>query len=221
MRTETPLDIPEHPAPFSDSVLYEFRDLLRRLSVRTILDPFAGIGRIHELRPRWETWGVEREPEWAVASPYTTIGDALELTSMFAIGEVDVIATSPCFGNRMADHHEAKDNSRRNTYRHLLGREIESGSSAILQWGDEYREFHVQAWEEATALQTPWFILNIKDHIRKGEIQPVTKWHFDELRRQGWHLLEDVRIKARGNRYGANHDLRIDHETVALFGREA
>lgn len=71
----------------------------------SILDPFAGTGRIHELRERfagWDTLGVELEPEWADMSPYTVAGDATQLppewTALF-----QAVVTSPPYGNRMAD----------------------------------------------------------------------------------------------------------------------
>jgi hypothetical protein len=60
----------------------------------------------------------------------------------------DAICTSPTCGNRMADHHEARDISPRHTYRHVLGRPRTPGNSGALQWGDgiageEYRALHV------------------------------------------------------------------------------
>ena len=107
--------IPAHPAKFPFSIVdaigevvldYFAPPVLDRPPV--LLDPFAGVGGIHRLRPDVETYGVELEPEWAQASPYTRVGDATDLTE-WGDATVDVVATSPCYGNRMADHHDAQE----------------------------------------------------------------------------------------------------------------
>lgn len=214
-----------HPAPFNMKVLDTIKEMIADLPITTILDPFAGIGRIHLLRPKYETVGVEREPEWACQSQYNIVGDALQIDRLFQPGRFDAVVTSPSYGNRMADHHEARDGSRRNTYRHKLGRPIAPGSSAIMHWGDEYREFHETVWAKVTDLAPAFFVLNMKDHLKtevKGGpkvLQPVTQWHWDVLQRLGWNLREVRKVWLRGNRYGANADVRVDHETVALFER--
>ena len=142
-----------------------------------VLDPFAGTGRIHGLGGvvggiGVDTVGVELEPEWAQMSPGTIVGDALNVVEMFGARSFDAVMTSPCYGNRMADHHDAKDRCRecnglgevddpfdptgrgrcekckgsglsnRNTYKAKLGRDPSPGSAAIMQWGPEYRRFH-------------------------------------------------------------------------------
>lgn len=105
---------PRHPAAFPNYLLAaielhltaERRALGRPLK---ILDPFAGLGRIHELPKRLgATVGVEIEPEWAELRRGTIIGDATALPAEWA-RSFDAVATSPCYGNRMSDHHEAKD----------------------------------------------------------------------------------------------------------------
>ena len=65
---------------------------------------------------------LKRSPEWATQSPLTVVGNALDVAALCPV--TDCIVTSPCYGNRMADHHDAKDSSRRITYKHKLGRDM-------------------------------------------------------------------------------------------------
>lgn len=105
--------IPEHPATFSKTVLDRLREVLvdhvQLHGPVRVLDPFAGTGGIHDLAQAdtIETVGVELQPEWASAHPDTQVGDATALP--FPAGSFGGIVTSPCYGNRMADHHVAKD----------------------------------------------------------------------------------------------------------------
>ena len=73
---------------------------------------------------------------------HTTTGDSGQMH--YPDVTFDAICTSPTYGNRMADHHEARDGSPRDTYRHVLGRPLTPGNSGALHWGDgiageEYR----------------------------------------------------------------------------------
>lgn len=103
-----------HPAKFPkyvlDRIALYVRAEARQLGrPARVLDPFAGVGRIHDLPRRYaETTGVELEPEWAACRARTIVGDALALPEDWT-GRFDVVATSPCYGNRMADSHEARD----------------------------------------------------------------------------------------------------------------
>lgn len=69
----------------------------------------------------------------------TVIGDATRLP--FDNRMFDAVITSPTYGNRMADHHDAQDGSKRITYRHS-GRHPSRWSAAVLErirtvWRDE------------------------------------------------------------------------------------
>lgn len=179
----------------------------------SILDPFAGVGSLHALG--LPTWGIELEYEWASQHPRNIVGDALHLP--FADDSFDAVVTSPVYGNRMSDHHEAKDSSKRNTYRHTLGRPLTKGSSAVLQWGAEYRAFHKRAWREMLRVLDGWFILNCSDHIRKGKQVHVVDWHRQCAESVGFKFRQEITVVTKRNRQGQNHELRVDSESILLF----
>lgn len=237
-----------HPAKFSDAILLEIGSILTDLETAGLLsligaralDPFAGTGKIHQLRAMGlETLGIEIEPEWAEQHPGTIVGDATAID--VEAGSFDLMITSPCYGNRMADKHEAKDLcsackdrpvaevrdcsmcgglglSKRNTYRHALGRALSPGSSAGMQWGPAYRHLHEQAWREAVRVVVPdgFLIVNISNHIRDGEEQRVVEWHLNTLLLIGCRLFEARRIRTPRLGFGANGDSRVDGESILV-----
>ena len=203
-----------HPAKFSDSILEVLDRLIPQDAV--VLDPFAGVGKIHTLGRR--SIGLEIEPEWATqAEGRTIVGDALRLPIRDAV--VPCVATSPTYGNRMADHHNAKDGSRRMTYTHVLGRTLNRASSATLQWGEAYRKFHEDAWREVYRVLQPngLFLLNVSNHIRKGQEIPVSEWHLATAVELNFNLESAIKISTPRMRRGENHQLRVEHENVYVL----
>lgn len=213
-----------HPAKFSDPLMPIFDTHLRRED-KDILDPFAGTGRIHELAFQGRhTTGIEIEAEWAGLHPGTICANSLELMAEWRALErplFDAVVTSPCYGNRMADHHDARDTSKRNTYRHALGRPLSAGSAGSLQWGEDYVKFHETAWKLVWLNLRPngRFILNVKDHIRKGQRQQVTAWHDETVRELGFQLIARVNVELTGNGFGANGGVRVPYETVLVYDK--
>lgn len=213
-----------HPATFSEPILDQIVDHLAETVEPgvVVLDPFAGTGRVHRLvglAGVERTIGVELEPEWAALHPDTIEGNALELAEMFGAGTVAAIVTSPTYGNRMADHHDAHDESVRLTYKHTLGRELHDDNSGAMQWGPDYRTFHERVWRGAVAVLEPGgtLTLNVKNHVRAGAVQRVAEWHIDTLYGLGLHLVALDVVPTRGLMAGANAGERTAAEYVATF----
>lgn len=168
----------KHPAVFTDAILIAVEaDLIANGRIQfspstVVFDPFAGTGKVHVLP--CVTTGMEIEPEWAHQHRHTIVGDSIDYMEATE-NRYDVVVTSPCYGNRMADHHRAADKcsecrgeqavpipgtrrrrtcpkckgsglSPRRSYAHDLGRLPTNGSSAILHYGPAYRDFHRRAW---------------------------------------------------------------------------
>ena len=221
-----PWEQPDHPAKYSPAVIMAMLEALELYVPPNleVLDPFAGVGRIHNLRAYgYETLGVELEPEWAAGSPHTMVGDATKLPEEWR-GRFGVVATSPPYGNRMADKYagDAKG-SRRHTYRISLGRDLTDGSAAVMQWGDEYRATMLRALREIRRVLAPngIFLLNISDPVRKGALQGVPAW-FEKTATGlgGLSLLERHAVHTRRQRDGANAEARADNEWLYVFHRD-
>lgn len=209
----------DHPAVYPPQVL----DAIDRALgySRTVLDPFAGVGGIHALYPKRQTYGIEIEREWAEQHERTVCGDAAWVLPSYEEGCFDAVATSPAYGNRMADQYDGRDGSKRFTYRLALGRPLTPGNSGGLQWGPEYRALHEAVWAECFRVVSPGglFVLNCKDHIRKGRRQFVTAWHVATLCRLGFKYLGRERVPLRGIGLGANGGVRVGFEVVVRMGR--
>lgn len=204
-----------HPARYSRQLLPVLLEALDG-APRPWLDPFAGIGSsgipglIHG----------ELEHDWAVqCCPPVVVADARQLP--FPDNSIGAVVTSPVYGNRMSDHHNARDASRRNTYTHAIGHKLRPGNSGAMQWGDEYRALHADVYAECRRVLMPGgrFVLNIKNHIRKGEEVDVARWHRLALEREWFQLLTVEDIFCPGNRNGANGNLRVEYESVLVFSR--
>lgn len=234
----------DHPAKFTPAILDVVKQQIDLYADTTgsftILDPFGGVGGIHALP--FDTYAIELEHEWSALSEYvgwSACMDFFDYKGGVMDGFIhqhpeyaeriagpksfDAIVTSCTYGNRMADKHTvgAADKSKRLTYKHRLGRDLSPNNSGGMQWGDEYRTFHRKAWRHADTLLKPGglFVLNVKDHIRKGKLMRVADWHrmFIEFGLD-YELLEDVHVGVRGMGFGANQQtMKVDYEHVYVF----
>lgn len=215
----------KHPAKFSTAIIRALAEELVALEQYRLLDPFAGVGGLADLRKYgWDgrIEYIEIEPEFAAAIPHL-IGDHIYVGDALAILQtrwhVPCVVTSPCYGNRLADHHEAKDGSVRHSYRHDLGRPLTPGSAAGLQWGEEYQDFHIKAWRAVFNCLTPggYFLLNVSDHVRKGKVQPVSAWHLWVCQTLGFELVSERLIPTRRLRHGSNSRARVKGEMLYIM----
>lgn len=199
-----------HPAKYNDLVLEEFAFWLPKGALT--LDPFSGVGGLSKIT-KIRAVCLEIERDWAT----DVCGDALALP--FRDGQFDALATSPVYGNRMSDHHNAKDASKRHTYTHAIGHDLHERNSGRMQWGRVYRKFHELAWAEAVRVLRPGglFLLNSSDHIRKGEVQEVTLFHVACLANLGLTMTKNVHIGTPRLRHGSNSEVRADFESVTVL----
>ena len=211
-----------HPAKYNDAFIPIFADKLS--GRKNVLDIFAGTCKIANIKDygfKGKIYCNEIEPEWAEMGlgkvDSVNVGDAEHLP--YKDDFFEAICTSPTYGNRMADHHEAKDGSKRNTYRHSIGRPLDEENTGRMQWGKKYKEKHKRVWAEAYRVLKPEgiLILNIKNHIRKGEEMDVAGWQKEILLSIGFELVEDIRVPVNGLGFGANADKRVGYEEILIF----
>lgn len=211
-----------HPAKFSQELMAVFATVLRDQYRTRILDPFAGTGLVHALADDLgiDSVGVEIEQEWADKHERTICGDSTRINADM-VGDFDCVVTSPAYGNRMADKHNARDESDRMTYRHRLGRDLSENNGGGMQWGDNYRALHGEVWHAVSQSMRRGgiFVLNIKDHVRDGERVAVSAWHLRTLLGMGFEFQDDASIGSAGlgGAAGENRETRIGVEHVYVL----
>lgn len=209
-----------HPARFSAALLPTMAQYLR--AGWLVLDPFAGVGGLAKLGftgARFVLNEIEGNVIAQAQGKCRVMGNALTLP--FANETFDAIVTSPTYGNRMADHHRARDASKRNTYYHAFRGALHADNTGLLQFGAVYCERHARAWGESVRVlkQGGLFVLNVSDHIRGGRQVDVSQWHRETLCGMGLTLRASHRVPTPRNRFGANGNLRCEYEFVFVFDK--
>lgn len=210
---------PKHPAIYTDKFIPIFADKLS--DCKNVYDPFAGTGKIALIKNYGfdgEIYCCEIEPEWTRqfdGVDFWFIGDSAK-TKFLSENKFDAICTSPTYGNRMADHFNATDSSKRITYRHFLGHPLKPDNTGRMQWGKKYQNKHREIYIELFRLLKNGgkFILNISDHIRNGEIVNVSDWHKNKLVKIGFNVVDDLKIETPRMGFGQNGKLRVSHERI-------
>lgn len=233
-----------HPAVYSRQVLDVIERIIPPRV--TVLDPMAGIGwPLVNALPGRKLVMVEIEPDWENMHPDVQQGDSTDLP--FKSGRFRWACTSPTYANRFADKHNAQErcrpckgtgriknpivgvcdkcggSGRRNhtriTYKHRLGHELHPNNTGGMQWGKAYRETNEAIWRELHRVMAKGgkFVLNISNHIRKGEEVDVVGWHTETLTKLGFAVMEGITVKTDRMGYGANREKRVAHEWVIVF----
>ena len=222
---------PKHPAAFPTPVLAVLRKVV---PAGPVLDPFGGVGKLGLLGDAWRVVALDIERRWvAQASENGCVGAAAADATQLPILDCSVpcVATSPCYGNRMADVYVptkapgAESHRTRRTYRLYLGEELYPGSAGAMQWGEDYRVLHRLAWAEVWRVLQPGgrLIVNCKDHLRDGVRKEVCAWHWAVLKGMGFKLLSAHDVPVRGDQNTARHRAQgldvPDCEQVAVFSK--
>ena len=215
----------KHPCPYTPRILSALPGLLRARESH-VHDPFAGEGS--RLGAFCDEWGItftgtEIEPS-LIVDPRVAVGDA---TVQFDYPlDAHTIVTSPVYPNGMADHFKATDASDRNTYRQVVA-SIEGGDRPLHtnnmgRWGYRGRGERSKArkayWKLAHDSVACWqvehAIVNVKDFMVGDHVEPVVEQWADTLRYHGFVIKREVVVPTPGQRRGANHRLRLDHEII-------
>jgi len=220
-----------HPATFPDTIVTVLRGIV---PPGMVLDPFAGIGTLGKLGDGWNVVAVELEQEWADQCRGNGCMDVrvVDATNMpFPDDTFDAIATSPAYGNRMADKYAPKDydedgrrsHRTRRSYRLSLGHDLDDRNGAAMQWGKAYRDLHWGVLLECARVTKPggMLVVNVKDHIRSGKLQMVPTWWRVACESAGFDYVSTVNIPLKGDQNTSRHRSQgkptVDHEELLVF----
>jgi hypothetical protein len=60
-------------------------------------------------------------------------------------------------------------------------------------------------------------IINVSDHIRKGQIMNVVEWHKETLIELGMIFEKEIKIETSRMRFGQNSKARVQYECILVF----
>jgi hypothetical protein len=221
-REEQPAAV-EHPARFSTELLPVLGNVLAAWFL-PVFDCYAGTGeRLGQLCDEigLPYSGTEIEPEFIVDRRVRQ-GNATD-ASTYPTGPY-VVCTSPTYPNGMSDHFQARDDSKRHTYRQALATTI--GHDRPLDRNNTGRYGVRNAgigryWQLVNDAVGHWpnrAVVNVKDFIVAGQVYPLDEKWQQLLVRHGYDIVERVEVACPGQRFGANRE-RVDHEVVLVAER--
>jgi hypothetical protein len=211
----------KHPARWSPQILDAVGPVIEKVGL-PVHDPFAGTGeRLGALCDRLGLafTGTELEPEF-ILDPRVQWGDSTD-TSTYP-DDVHLIVTSPAYPNGMCDHFEARDTSRRHTYRHSLDRPLHVNNMGrySTRGGSAVKEaMHFGIAERCVRYWPNCAVVNVKDFVAKGKVYPVVATWRGLLSEAGFTVMRELEVRAPGQRHGANGRLRVAHEVILLAKR--
>jgi hypothetical protein len=212
--------VKNHPAKYTNSFIPIFADILK--NTNNVLDPMAGTGKISLIQNYGYSGNIYCHDilDWGELKHEDAMwkfGDASALD--YETNYFDAICTSPVYGNRMSDHFNSKDGSKRITYRDGFGSELSKENTGRMQWGEKYRQKHIDIYNDCKRVlkKQGLFIVNVSDHIRGGEVMPVVDWHQQTILNMGLVLTERMEIKTIRMGFGANATARVEHEVIMIF----
>lgn len=213
----------KHPAPFTDSIIEALADIIPANvpAGHIVHDPFGGEGvRLGALCDRigYTFSGTDLE-EWKGGDPRIVLGDATD-SATYPIAPHAVV-TSPTYCNGVNDHFEAKDFSRRLTYRSRAGHALHPNNTG--RWsGRRSKKGEVEYWRITYASVKNWpdiVIVNVKDSIRRVvEIYPLTDL-WEALLKDHGYTVKRADVPCPGWRFGANGQARVDTEAILVGHR--
>jgi hypothetical protein len=220
---------PKHPARFSPSIVDNAIAYLVSIGFTgRVLDPFAGTGERLKSTRGIQFYGAELQYHWAKQRDRDNISMVVANTLRglpFAYDSFDGIFTSPDYGNRYADHHNAQDPSLRRSYFHDhlagTGEPLHPDNGGLLHWGPAYRQHKRKSYIILLKyLKLDGLVLvNVSDIVRNKRVVPCVAWHDLQLRALGVKMERRIEVETPRMRMGANSKARVSHEVI-LVGRK-
>jgi hypothetical protein len=212
----------KHPAPFTESIIDRLEVLIPKHIPpdRVIHDPFGGEGvRLGKLCDKlgYTFSGTDLE-NWRGGDERVIEGDATYAWSYPLVPYA--VVTSPTYNNGCNDHFEAKDDSRRLTYRDRAGHALHDNNTG--RWsGRSSKKAEAQYWKLTRKSVVHWpniAIVNVKDSVRStwdGGIYPLVQL-WTELLEEFGYQVDAEEVKCPGWRFGQNSDKRLQTESILV-----
>ena len=211
----------KNPAKFTDSIIDVIASKISEWGGQMFLDPFGGSGKVASIKNliQCEVHCNDIEKGWKEDYPvdkwYNQDAEFLDTNGIL----YDAIITSPTYGNRMADHHNAKDGSKRITYTHRYGEKLSEGNTGVMHFGKEYKLKHTNIFRHLIHLihNNGLVMVNVSNFIRRGEEVDVVGWWKEMLSSLGLVFVEEVLIDTPRMRFGANREKRVNKESLLIY----